>query len=639
MATSPDDPRMRRRRQLLIGLAAGLALLAVGVLLAERHLKGVLVRMVQARTGREIRIEGDLRVHLLTLAPSLTAERVYIGNPPWMPPGRTAEIGQVTLLLRWRMSLPPLAIRELELRQAHLFLLRVASKRSNWTLRERDGGSGPPLMERFSMPDGRLELHDERRHLDFSGTVNAGNGGTLRAGAPVFEIAGEGRLNGRPATFLVRGEPLAQARRDHPYHFTLTEHSADDRLSAEVSLDHPFDFHVLEGSFEASGPDLKHIYYLVGLRLIDTGAYRVSGKLLRDHERFEYRELAARSGSSDVGGTLVVDSAQQQPQISGTLTSSRLRLADLGPHAADESAAAGQTSGSSPLSATAVHWRVLQRANWSVRLSVADLELGRWTLHDVAARLRIDHGVLTLEKLGGAFADGKLSGELHIDATQAVTAEQVRLDLSALQLADLAGAHRDGPPLSGALNARLQLSGAGESLKDMLASAEGNISAVIPQGTVRASLAESASLDLAGALRALVHSDKETGIRCAVADFAAHNGVLTARTLLADTDPALITGSGQVHLDPATLDLTLRGRPKHPRLVLHSEIRVQGSLTHPDIRPNTPAVLAQSAAAVALGTVLSPVAAVLAFVNPGLAHDADCAALIAQAHTPASPAP
>jgi hypothetical protein len=43
--------------------------------------------------------------------------------------------------------------------------------------------------------------------------------------------------------------------------------------------------------------------------------------------------------------------------------------------------------------------------------------------------------------------------------------------------------------------------------------------------------------------------------------------------------------------------------------------------------------LAQAAAATALGTLLTPVAAILAFVDPGLAKNADCAALLSQAES------
>ena len=107
--------------------------------------------------------------------------------------------------------------------------------------------------------------------------------------------------------------------------------------------------------------------------------------------------------------------------------------------------------------------------------------------------------------------------------------------------------------------------------------------------------------------------------------------MLSARTLLLDTDQALITGSGEVHLDTQQLNLTLRGEPKHPGLTLRAPVTLRGSLKHPTVSIAKGGVVAQSAAAVALGVLLSPLASVLAFVSPGLAHNADCEPLVSQA--------
>ena len=61
---------------------------------------------------------------------------------------------------------------------------------------------------------------------------------------------------------------------------------------------------------------------------------------------------------------------------------------------------------------------------------------------------------------------------------------------------------------------------------------------------------------------------------------------------------------------------------------------MRGTLTRPVIGIRGRNSIVQAAEAVGLGVVLTPVAAVLAFVDPGLAKDADCAALftVAQAH-------
>ena len=158
---------------------------------------------------------------------------------------------------------------------------------------------------------------------------------------------------------------------------------------------------------------------------------------------------------------------------------------------------------------------------------------------------------------------------------------------------------------------------------------------------MRASIAEAASLELAGALGLWRKSEKETRVRCGVASFEVHEGKATAHSVVLDTDRALITASGELDMDSESLDLTLHGRPKTPGLELRSAVTVRGTLSHPKFTLAGKGFAGQAAAAAALGVILTPVAAVLAFVNPGLAHDADCAALLAQAQagTPAPPPP
>ena len=64
---------------------------------------------------------------------------------------------------------------------------------------------------------------------------------------------------------------------------------------------------------------------------------------------------------------------------------------------------------------------------------------------------------------------------------------------------------------------------------------------------------------------------------------------------------------------------------------LRSPIEIGGTLLHPQIGVKTIDLAAQAGGAIALGVLLTPVASLLAFVDPGLAKDANCASLVAQA--------
>jgi AsmA family protein len=78
---------------------------------------------------------------------------------------------------------------------------------------------------------------------------------------------------------------------------------------------------------------------------------------------------------------------------------------------------------------------------------------------------------------------------------------------------------------------------------------------------------------------------------------------------------------------------------------VRAPVDIKGHLAKPSFQPDKTQLLKQGGIAAALGTVLTPVAALLAFVDPGLAKDQDCSQLLEQAHasaiaqTPAARAP
>src|SRR5579863_4120289 len=162
--------------RVLLACLAALLLFVIACLIDANFLRSVITRYASSRSGRTIRIEGNLTAHLLSRAPRLTAERVSIGNPAWMPPGPTAEMGTLSLSIELLPLLRgSLVLDRLEADNASLHLMRTVDGRANWQARPptEAAGKGLPLMHFFSLPNARIELHDDRRHLDFAGTISA----------------------------------------------------------------------------------------------------------------------------------------------------------------------------------------------------------------------------------------------------------------------------------------------------------------------------------------------------------------------------------------------------------------------------------------------------------------------------------
>ena len=612
-------PAIRPPAVWLLALAGACVAVWLAALIAERHMEGLLVHLFERGTHHPVHIAGGFEGHLLSGQPTIVARDVEISNPPWSAPGSLGRVGRVGIILEWRFAWLPLEVRRLELDKAEWHLRRDARNRANWTATEQGADHGPPLIRSLSMQAARVDLDDERLHIKFKGTLSAGDGGT--GAAPRLRVEAAGELNSRPATLHIDGEPLATARPDREWHFTLQEQSGGSHLAAQGYFLHPFDFHEIEGSFQAVGPSLHDAYYLIGLKLPETRPFNASGHLSRRDLRFTYRELRVRSGDSDLTGTLSVQAGGDAPRMTGELSSGVLRLADLGTHRS------WQAMADSPL-----HTAGLQHSEVRVRYSARQLEIGSQKLEDVSVLVVTHPGKLRVERVQAKFAGGELSGQAHFEAAgDAVPTGGLDLHVKQLQLEQL---HASGRPAiaSGSLDGRAELASGGSTWRAMADAVHGEATFVVPEGSLRASVADLASADVVGALDLMKSNVKETPIRCAVMSVDAERGVVHSRTLVLDTDAALVAGSGELRLDTQTLELQIRGRPKRPTLALHAPIRVSGPLKKPRVTVQKRDVMLQGGAAVALGTVLTPLAAVLAFVDPGLARDADCKTLLAAAN-------
>jgi AsmA family protein len=169
------------------------------------------------------------------------------------------------------------------------------------------------------------------------------------------------------------------------------------------------------------------------------------------------------------------------------------------------------------------------------------------------------------------------------------------------------------------------------------ASADGEVMVVAPGGEIREAFAELMGVNIVKGL-GLLNKKDTTPIRCAVANFETRGGVMRAKNIVFDTGPVLVTGKGTINLSTERMDFTLRGHNKKFRMSrVLLPVTVKGPLMAAKLGVEPGAALAQGGGAVALGSLLSPLAAILPFIDPGLAKDANCSALLAEAKADGAP--
>jgi uncharacterized protein involved in outer membrane biogenesis len=627
-----------RTRKGLIALFSVLGFVSVLAVVEATWLPRVLPGLIAARTGRHIEVNGPLELHLLSPRPSFVAQDVTIGNPRWMPTGVLAQIKQLSVEFDFPRFGGQTPIRRIEMTGARLHLVRDAEGRSNWA-------SAPPnpnrhgegrLIRSLSMPAAEVALDDARRHLRFNGRVTAREVKRAQTPdqAPRLRIEGTGQLNGKPVRFDIQGDPLATVSRDQPYRFTFDQRWDNARLTANGALLRPFDVGLMDAVFEASGPSMRDLYRMIGVPLPESAPFTLTGKLARRHTRSTFSDLRARFGDSDTTGTIVTSTVEGKRRFDADLYAKLFRVRDLGRQGVANSNGPPARSGAPLLPNTPLPFRVVRNRNGLVKVRADNFVAGPVEMRQFAATATILNGKIDVPDMRWRMGDARVSGKLNADAAAEAPETHLDVTVAGLQLGRFTRKDFQQPPFEGPLFLRLQVDGRGDSLRQFAGSANGSLAAVLPHGAMRASLAELAGPSLRGIGLALSKNSSGAEVRCAVAQFDVKDGLFQTRQFLIDTDTVLIRGSGTLDLRSEALDLTFRGEPKTVRLGrIRSPLFVSGPLRSPSFRLSPGALSKQAGAAILLGA-LAPPAAALAFIDPGLTKDANCPELLGAAAVP-----
>ena len=182
----------------------------------------------------------------------------------------------------------------------------------------------------------------------------------------------------------------------------------------------------------------------------------------------------------------------------------------------------------------------------------------------------------------------------------------------------------------GLIGGEAKFSSTGDSIAELLGSANGRIGFAMAGGTISNMLLEIIGIDGAEIIKFLFGGDKNVAVRCMVADFKVDDGLMNPEVLVLDTTDTSITGEGNINLKNETINLTFKPLPKDSSFFsLRSPLFARGTFKNPKFSPDMKRVAARTGAAVALGTLLTPLAALMPLIESGPGKDSDCGKLIA----------
>lgn len=618
--------------------------------------RGPLARYASARMHREVTIAGDLNVHLWSWQPWATVEGVRIANAPWGGPEPMGTFDSIAV----RIRLIPLLWGDVDLRllrfdRPTLRLYADAEGRKNWDFSDGHRRQAPmrlPPIRSFIVNEGRMSYVDARRDLRFQGTINARE--DLGARNRGFELIGQGTINRQPFRMEVTGGPLVNIDRDKPYPFNADIRAGQTYVTATGAVPKPFDLGRFHMFTTARGPDLSDLYPLTGVALPNTPPYRLRGRLSRDELVWRIDNLGGRVGDSDLAGDLKVETGRARPLLTADLSSRSLDFDDLGAVFGGAPATGpGETASPEQVAvarALGAQQRIFPDSTLDVsriRAMDADVSYRAASIRDAPVSLRagsvkvkLDNGLLRADPLRFDLPQGEVTGFVTLNARKAVPVTSLDLRLANARIEQLIPiTYGGGHPLTGAMAGRARLTGEGNSIHKAFANADGEVMVVAPGGEIRKAFAELMGVNVVKGLGLLLKKDADTTpLRCGVAHFRTTDGVMRADNIVVDTGPVLITGSGTVNLDSERMAFNIRGHNKKFRLVrVLLPVTAEGPIRRPKLGVEPGAALAQGAGAVGLGALISPLAALLPFVDPGLAKDANCGAVLASAGREGAP--
>jgi AsmA family protein len=655
-----SSPRRRSALKWTLGLIGGILLVLVVALalLDWNALRKPIARYASKHLHRPVAINGDLRVHLFSWTPRVEVNGLTVGNPDWDQPGELAAIDR----LAFQVKLLPLFVGHLNfdsirIEHAQVRLHRNASGQANWVFTpngqpDTSTAAAAPLklpeIHALSIDGSHIELRDGQRHLSLSSSVSASDAARSER-HDALQVGGKGELNAKPFSFQVRGDSLLSARAERPYDFAVEAKAGEISASVKGHAGQAFDLGTASAAIHVSGEDLANLYYLTGLALPNTPAFDLSADVSRNGAKIDVQNIAGRMGASDLSGELSVDLSGSKPKMTGSMSSRELNLVDLaaplGAHqparetiAAHDAATAKQTVGTTPapenglLPDAQLQVNRLRGMDADVHYSAASIKTEKIPLQKFAVHVILDDGVLKLSPVVFDFPQGVIKASAAINARTDIPKTSIDVSITDVKLEQFSKPGTT-PALTGSMQARATLAGHGKSVHEVAGNANGSVTVVVPHGEVRQAFAELTGINVDRGVGLIIFNEHQTStVRCGVANFEVTDGDMKAKNIVIDTDSVLITGSGDIKLKSEQLNLAIKGQPKKLRILrLRSPILITGDLKKPKVGVDVPKSVLQAGVATAIGTLLTPLAAVLAFVDPGLAKNADCAALLAPA--------
>ncbi len=654
----------------MVSLGLVLATVLVALVFDWNWFRGPLETYVSKRTHRAF-TASEFHVRL-GLTPTIRLRNVTFANAPWAAQPAVAKIG----LLEFSISLRDLCngsvlLPRIALTDADLHLEQLEDKRNNWKLSDPSDRTPSKLrIGSLSITRGHLDYFDRgialQLAVDASTFDSALSAKASEANAPPINRKYATRYafsgtyhDAKFAGDALTGEVLSFQETSVPFSIKGRILAGSTSLDVEGTIADAANISAIDVQMRIAGQTLANLYPFLALPLPASPPYRLTGHLTQTGHRYEIEALKGQIGSTDVSGSAAYFQQSPRPLLQATLHSRLLKIADLGPlvgvttkaggsaiptqattndrHAAKN--VAGQTNGDRILpSNISGGERLLPNGKFEGgRLKIIDATgeytadrveaPGHLSVQDVQVGVVLKDAVLALDPVKVGVAQGTLDARIGLDARQPKLKATMEVAARRLHLAELIPSAYAIARSHGSVGGFLNLRGAGDSVADLAAKSDGQISIAMSSARISNLLDAAAGLNGGKVMQLLIAGDKDIAVRCGAAAFDVKAGHGISRLFVIDTDQTRVNGAGGFDLDTEKFDLKIEPEPKHASLLsLRTPLRLYGTFKHPQYELDKKGLAMRAGGTIALAFV-APWTALIPLIETGPGTDADCARL------------
>jgi len=588
--------------------------------------------------------------------PHLIANDVHVGNPASMKQMDMARVRQFSFSLNpFGLLHHTIGIPVLRFDAPYVELQRTDASHYNWAYKKKDDKESKWELdlERVVLTDGVLRVVDAVTKADVTAHIR-----TLDKDAKYgigFKV--EGSYNGAPVTGGGKvGQVLSLKDQNTPYPVQADMRSGQSRIAVEGTVTSPAKLAAVDLQLTLAGRSMARLYNFTGITLPETPAFSTSGHLKgeldREYGRWTYDNFKGKVGDSDIGGKLVYEGGKPRGKLTGNVATRQLLFSDLAPLIGGDSNESKKARGVDTVQPggkvlpveefRTERWKAIDA---DVRYTAEKIRREKTLpINKLSTHLIMKDGVISLAPLDFGVAGGTLRSTIRLDGSGAkgnTIAATAKVAARHIQIKQLFPTIEKMQATVGQINGDAQLSATGTSVAALLGSSNGEVKALVSEGTISKMLLEMAGLNVGNIVVTKLFGDKTVQLNCLAADFDVNKGVAQSNVFVVDTEEAIITVGGTVNLANEQLDFTIKPETKALRLfTLRAPLYVRGPFSKPDVSVDKKTLALKAGGAAVLATVAAPVAALLPLINTGPGEQSPCGRLVALAkEKPTAPPP